>query len=221
MGVAAELTDIPVYVIPIGNTQHVRDVILQSVFAPAVAMRNDDIVIEATLQAHDCEGETCVVQLLQDGQVINSHGVHLDSGFVSRPVRFERKMPEAATQQFQIAIAPLDGELTEENNIDDFEVNVTRSDIKLLLADEMPRWEYRYLANLFRRDHTVECDELLYRPRLIATGRRAESKTFPVIRAILCNSDTSRLYANVNYRNKSNQVEVPGRFRAPLEHFVC
>src|SRR5690606_21887236 len=54
---ATTLTDTPVYVVPIGNTRHSRDVILQSVTAPAVAMRNDSIVVEAHLQAYDCQGE--------------------------------------------------------------------------------------------------------------------------------------------------------------------
>ncbi len=178
--VAATLKDLPVYVIPIGNTQHTRDVRLQSVFAPAVAMRNDDIVIEAHMQAYDCEGEVCIVQLIQDGEVLDFREVVLDSGFASRTIRFEQHMPSIGNQQFEVAITALDDELTEENNYGNFEVNVTRSDIKVLLADEMPRWEYRYLAQLFRRDPKVDCDELLYQPRMIATGRRTATKTFPV-----------------------------------------
>ncbi len=177
---AADLNGTPVYIVPIGNTQYVRDIMIQSVFCPTVAMRNDDIVIEAVIQAYECEGESCVVQLLQDGQPVDSRTVVLDSGFATRRVRFDQKMAEVGVQHFQIAVTPLDKELTEQNNVDDFEVNVTRSDIKLLLADEMPRWEFRYLAQLFRRDAKVECDEMLFHPRLIATGRRSESKTFPV-----------------------------------------
>jgi len=178
--VAADLGGTPVYVIPIGNSQYVRDIFVQSVFCPTVAMRNDDIVIEAVIQAFDCEGETCLVQLLQDGQPIDSRTVQLDSGFATRRVRFDQKMSEVGVQRFQIAVSPVGKELTEQNNIDDFEVNVTRSEIKLLLADEMPRWEYRYLAQLFRRDPKVELDEMLFHPRPIATGRRSASGTFPV-----------------------------------------
>ena len=177
---AADLGGTPVYVIPIGNTQYVRDIMVQSVFCPAVAMRNDDIVIEAVIQAYECEGESCLVQLLQDGQPIDTRTVQLDSGFATRRVRFDQKMSEVGIQRFQISATPVKGELTEQNNIDDFEVNVTRSEIKLLLADEMPRWEYRYLAQLFRRDPKVELDEMLFHPRAIATGRRKETGTFPV-----------------------------------------
>ena len=178
--VAATLTSTPVYVVPIGNTQHVRDVLLQSVYAPAVAMRNDDIVIEARVQAYDCEGEICIVKLLQDGEMIDFREVVLDSGFASRTVRFEQQTPTMGLQQFQVAISPLEDELTEENNVREFEVNVTRSDIKVLLADEISRWEYRYLSQLFRRDPKIECDEMLFHPRKQATGRRADSGTFPL-----------------------------------------
>src|SRR5207302_729410 len=76
-------------------------------------------------------------------------------------------------------IEPVEGELSSDNNERDFEVNVTRNDIKILLADEFPRWEYRYLTQLFRRDDKVQCDELLFRPRIIATGRREASKSVP------------------------------------------
>ncbi|MCA9056936.1 MAG: VWA domain-containing protein [Planctomycetaceae bacterium] len=176
---AAALKDTPIYVVPIGNTEHVRDVILQSVYAPAVAMRNDAVVIEARIQAYDCAGEICTVQLLQDGQVIDFREVLLDSESASRNVRFEQQMPSIGNQKFQVAVVPADGELTEDNNFGDVEINVTRSDIKLLLSDEHPRWEYRYLAQLFRRDPRIECDELLFHPRLIATGRREQSQTFP------------------------------------------
>lgn len=177
--VASSLSGAPVYVVPIGNRQYVRDVILQSVSAPTVAMRNDDIVIEANLEAHDCAGETCHLELLQDGEVIDFREVSFDSEFATRAIRFEQKVPEIGTQKFQIAISPLNGEASEENNYDEVEVNITRSDIKILLADELPRWEFRYLAQLFRRDPKVECDELLFRPRMIATGRRTDSKTLP------------------------------------------
>lgn len=178
--VAAELNGVPVYVVPLGNSNYVRDVVLQSVFAPSVAMRNDDIVIEATLQAYDCAGESVVVRLMQDGEEVAQEIVEFDSGFANRKVRFDEKMSTIGTQTFQVSISAVDGELTGRNNFDDFEVNVTRSDIKLLLADEMPRWEYRYLTQLFRRDPKMECDELLFRPRRIATGRRQETQAFPM-----------------------------------------
>ena len=86
---AQRLGGIPVYVVPVGSPEHRKDVILQSVSAPKVAMRNDDIVIEVNLQTYECADETCTVKLLQDGEVIDFREVTLDSNFASRTIRFE------------------------------------------------------------------------------------------------------------------------------------
>ncbi len=176
---AADLSGSPVYVVPIGNTQHVRDVDLKAISAPGVVMKDDEVVIEATLQAFDCEGESVQVELLRDGEVIQHRELQIDSTIAIQRVRFNTQLDEVGLQRFQVRVAPLDRELSNENNFGQFEVNVTRDHIAMLLADEMPRWEFRYLAQLFRRDAKVECDELLFRPRMLATGRRAETKTFP------------------------------------------
>ncbi len=169
----------PIYVVPIGNTNRVRDLAVQNVSAPKVAMRNDDVVIEVNLEGYELAGEKCLVELLQDGTALDFREISLDSDFVSRIIRFERQLSEIGNQTFQIAVTPLEAEATEENNYAEFDVNVTRNELKVLLADEMPRWEYRYLTQLFRRDAKIECDELLFHPRVIATGRRAETQALP------------------------------------------
>ena len=177
---AAQMGGTPVYVVPIGATRRVRDVDLKAVSAPGVAMKGDEVVIEATLEAYQCEGETLHVELLRDGAVVQQRELKLESPSTVERCRFNAQLDEVGLARFQLRVAPLERELSEENNFEQFEVNVTRNHIELLLADELPRWEYRYLAQLFRRDEKVACDELLFRPRLIATGRREEKKTFPV-----------------------------------------
>jgi hypothetical protein len=176
---AAKLSGTPVYVVPIGNTQPIRDVDLKAISGPGVVMKNDDVVIEATVQAFDCPGETLRVELLRDGQVIQNRELQVESMTALERVRFHTQLDEIGWQRLQVRVAPLNGELSDDNNFGQFEVNVTRDQIAMLLADEMPRWEFRYLAQLFRRDAKVECDELLFHPRMLATGRRAASKAFP------------------------------------------
>ncbi|MGE3778360.1 MAG: hypothetical protein AB7F89_14330, partial [Pirellulaceae bacterium] len=176
---AAELAGTPVYVVPIGNPEHVRDVELKAISAPGVVMKDDDVVIEATFQAYDCATESVLVELLQDGRVVQDRQMTIDSDVATLRARFHARLDEVGLQRFQVRVGALDGERSTENNFDQFEVHVTRDHIDLLLADELPRWEFRYLAQLLRRDAKVACDELLFRPRLSATGRRADSKSFP------------------------------------------
>ncbi|HVW38499.1 MAG TPA: hypothetical protein VHB99_14390, partial [Pirellulales bacterium] len=177
--VAAEFEGAPVYVVPIGADERLRDVELKAVSAPGVAMKDDEVVIEAAIEAHRCEGDSLRVELLRDGAVIQDREVRLESSLAIHRVRFNAQLAEVGPARLQVRIAPLDGEQSEDNNFEQFEIQVTRNHIDVLLADELPRWEYRYLTQLFRRDEKIACDELLFRPRRIATGRRAESKEFP------------------------------------------
>lgn len=161
---AAQLDGTPVYVLPIGNTRRVRDVELKSVSAPSVVMKDDDVVIEAGIGAYDCDGERLSVELLANGRVIQERQLEVESASALLRTRFNARLDEVGTHTFQIRVAPLEDELSEENNFQQFEINVTRNQIRVLLADGRPRWEYRYLAHLFRRDANVECDELLVQP---------------------------------------------------------
>ena len=177
--VAAALQRTPIYVVPIGNPNRLRDVNLVGVDAPTVAMRNDDIVVEAHLEAYQCEGDRCTVKLLDGAEVVDFREVSFDSDFASRTIRFQRRVSEIGPASLSVVVDGVDGEMTDANNLRKIEINVTRNQIKVLLADEMPRWEFRYLAQLFRRDPKVQCDEMLFRPRMIATGERESSRIFP------------------------------------------
>lgn len=177
--IAGALGDTPVYVVPIGSTSNLRDVDLKAISVPGVVMKDDDVVIEATLQTYQCLGETIHVELMQDGQVIQDREVEIETDEELVRVRFHANLDEVGLQQFQVRVVPVADELSEMNNFNQFEVNVTRDHIDLLLADDLPRWEYRYLAQLFRRDPKVQCDELLFHPRRIATGHRKPTGTFP------------------------------------------
>ena len=73
--VVADLAGVPVHTVPIGSAEALRDVILHTVVAPSVVMAGDDLVVEAHLQACDCAGEVCSVELQQGDDVVRSEHV--------------------------------------------------------------------------------------------------------------------------------------------------
>ena len=169
----------PIHVVPIGSPKHVRDLMVQAVLAPSVMMQDDTVVIEVDIQAHDANGESCVVELVQDEQTIGHQSVKLSGDVSAARLRFDVQLADLGRHEFIARIVPIPGERSIDNNSKTFEVTVTRSKIGVLLSDELPRWEYRYLAQLFRRDTKIQCDELLFQPRMIATGDREQSQSFP------------------------------------------
>ena len=51
--------------------------------------------------------------------------------------------------------------------------------IRLMLAERISRWEYRYLDNLFIRDEKLEHEMILFDPRLRATGKLEINAALP------------------------------------------
>jgi hypothetical protein len=176
---ASALGGVPIFVVPIGNTKPVRDIILHHVHGPRTVLKSDRIVIEATIDAHGCEAETLRVELVQDDAVIETQTITIASDAFTRHISFLRQPGGMGKKVFQLRVAPVPDEQTEGNNLAEFHCEVVEDTIRVLLVDELPRWEYRYLRNLFDRDEQIEMTSLLLEPRKRRTGGPAEGAGFP------------------------------------------
>ncbi len=181
---------VPVFVVPIGDPNRRRDVSIEAVMAPAVMMKDDQLVIEADVQAFGCRGETLTLRLSRlvadpdqtagREAEVESRSLPIDSDSAMRRIKFDLRAEELGQQSFRIRVDGVDAEVTVDNNARDVDVTVARDRLRVLVADHYPRWEYRYLTQLFRRDGKIIADELLFAPRKIATGDRAATGTLPV-----------------------------------------
>lgn len=167
---AAELADLPVFVVPIGNTEPLRDVVLHHVQAPRAAFVEDQIVIDAMLDAYGCQGEALAVTLSHDGRELATRTLTVTSDRFFLPLSFDYEAPAMGRATLTLSVGPLPQEKTEENNRANVTVEITDDDIHVLLIDETPRWEFRYLRNLFKRDERIICDGLLFRPPAMTFG---------------------------------------------------
>ena len=62
-------------------------------------------------------------------------------------------------------IDPVEGELFPNNNEWDFDTAVSDDRTNVLIIDDRPRWEFRYLRNLFdSRDKSVHLQYVLLHP---------------------------------------------------------
>jgi hypothetical protein len=177
--VAAQLTDIPIYVVPIGNTMLKRDVLLHRVEAPATVAEKDSAVLDVIVTGFDCEGQSAAVVLRHEGREVDRKPVEFTGSRSDYRVRFMVPAKELGWQEYIVEVEPVADETNTANNYQPVSFEVVRDRLRVLLADGVARWEYRYLNQLFRRDEHVEFDELLFHPRLQGTGKLAERPEFP------------------------------------------
>lgn len=177
--VAGGFHGLPVHVVPIGNSEMLRDVVLHHVEAPSAVAVNDRIVVEALVSTYDTSGETCVVELSENNQVLDRQEIEITAGRSDHRVVFTTKSDLLGRHSFQLRAHPLDAEADVDNNESAFHVDVIDDTVRVLLSDHLPRWEFRYLVNLFTRDERIEFEQLVFGPERRGTGTLLADPSFP------------------------------------------
>ncbi len=176
---AAQLANLPIYVVPIGNSIQQRDVLLHRVEAPSAVTEKDSAVVDVIVTGFDCEGLTSNVVLRHKGSEVDRKPVEFSAGRGDHRVRFTVPAKELGWQEYIVEVEPVEEETVTSNNYQPVSFEVVRDRVRVLLADGVARWEYRYLNQLFRREEHVQFDELLFYPRPIGTGELAARPEFP------------------------------------------
>lgn len=177
--IAARLTGLPVFAVPLGIGQEQRDVFLSMAEAPRTVALNDEILFSVIVSGVGLRGERISVDLSYAGETIASRDLEFDSNRQDHKVRFQAKAEKEGWHEYDLVVTPVEGEISDANNSSVMSVRVVKDKYRILLADRITRWEFRYLENLFLRDDQIEFDKLLFEPRAIATGKLQGSKALP------------------------------------------
>jgi hypothetical protein len=177
--VAAGLANLPVYVVPVGSSETVRDIRLHRVEAPSAVIHHDSAMIEAIVTAAECDGLSTEVVLRHDGKEVERKLLDFGGDRIDRRVQFEIHCDELGYQEYEIEVDQVDDEANTANNVSPVSLEVVRDKLRVLLCDGISQWEYRYLQQLFRRDRHIEFDELLFYPRVRGTGELALRPRLP------------------------------------------
>jgi hypothetical protein len=161
---ATSLRGVPLFIVPIGSSVVPRDVILHHIQCPRAAFKNDTVVVDAMVTAYFCEGEQVRVELWSDDAVVDSQTLTASSPVFDGRVSFQWKAAALGRHILKVRAVPLPRERSLDNNEAQTEVEVMENTIRVLLADDLPRWEFRYLAMLFKRDKHVDFDQLIFEP---------------------------------------------------------
>lgn len=175
---AASLSGTTLHIVPIGNTKMQRDVILHHTYAPKAVIQKDTVVIDSIVTAYDCANETINIELVAGEKVVDRQTLPVEWEVFDKRVQFRWPAAELGRHTLAVRVAPIAKERTEENNEAKTDVLVMEDKIRVLVADNFPRWETRYLLNLFKRDDRVVFDQLLFEPQAAAgEGVRSDFPT--------------------------------------------
>ncbi len=161
--------DAPLGIVAIGSLNPPRDASVLAVRSPDAIHLGDRMRIAADLKFDGYKGTQAKVRLTCGEKLIEEKTVTIPQDRYREEVKFVHLPEQGGTGGYQIEIVPLGGERFPANNQWAFETSITEARTNVLLVDALPRWEFRYLRNLFYgRDKSVHLQWLLLNPEQAA-----------------------------------------------------
>lgn len=172
------LRDIPIFPVTLGSETRLPDLDLVNVSAPTYGIVGENVQIPFTVRSSLPRDIRTVVRLRDS----NGAEVTKDIVIPARQTAYESilyRLEKEGSNTLTLTIPPAAGELLPDNNTRQFTVSGKPENIRVLVIDTLPRWEYRFIRNALSRDPGVQLDCLLLHPQLGAGGGPDYISEFP------------------------------------------
>ncbi|MCB1085608.1 MAG: hypothetical protein KDM63_01060 [Verrucomicrobiae bacterium] len=173
------MREIPVFAVPTGSTEALPDVEIGAFEVPVFAIAGKPLRIPFTLVSTLPREEAVTVELKAPGGELITQNVTIPAmGRLEDSVLWR---PQQAGQATLELVVPRAGEETQmENNRAEATLDIRQEQLRVLILESFPRWEYRYLRNALERDPGVEVNCVIFHPDLGKPGAgRGYLKAFP------------------------------------------
>ncbi len=154
---------VPLFVIGIGSDQPTRDVQLAELLVDDVAFVNDPLVFSAKVKSFGFEGKSATLELRERGEerILARRSINLPADGQIATVELLFTPTQPGDHEFELIVVPPQGDVDRDNNRLSQPVRIREGKLKVLLADGVPRWEFRELKNTLEREATIELHTLL------------------------------------------------------------
>lgn len=174
------LRGIPVFVVPVGSPVQLPDVELLSLDAPTFGVVGKAVRIPFTLQSSlPRDYDTTVTLQTSDGETVTKEIRVAPMGRTNQFIEWQTDSTGDYT--LTLSVPPHPDETLPNNNQLTAPIAIRQEQLRVLLVESVPRWEYRYLRNALSRDPGVQLSCLLFHPGLskVGGGNSDYIKEFP------------------------------------------
>ena len=147
---------------------------LADVLSPESIFLGDKVRFIATVKATGAIGKRVKVSLINEDDLLDEVEIDISSDDWQRELRLSHEPTNNCVMRYEVKVESLEGELFDDNNLWRSDVAVSDDRINVLLVDGSPRWEFRYLRNLFfGRDKSVHLQSWVINPDRLAASDEA------------------------------------------------
>lgn len=127
-----------IYTVALGDTNQQKDIVVKRVNYNRVAYLGNDFPVEITVNAFGSAGSRSKISVSSGDQQLFTADIVVDGERYSRTFNVRVSATKPGVQKFRIAVAPVSGEISRENNYQDIYVEVLDSRQKILLLYSSP-----------------------------------------------------------------------------------
>jgi len=173
------MQEVPVFTVSAGSPEALPDIEIAGFDVPVFAVAAKPLRIPFTVRSTLPRDEAISLTMTAPaGETVQVDIVAPAMGQVQDSILWR---PSKAGEVTLTLTAPKTGtEIYTDNNTLEATLDIRKEQLRVLVIETYPRWEYRYLRNALERDPGVEVNCLLLHPGIDAVGAgRGYLKTFP------------------------------------------
>jgi uncharacterized membrane protein len=145
---------IPVYTIPIGLADP-DDVSIRNIVIQEVAFSGDRVPVRVQIRSKGYEKRSARLVVLLNGRRVSQRMVRFEGGLQFEDISFRIDLYKKGAAHIDISIEPFSDEVSVENNRVERSIRVVNEKINVLYIEGSPRWEFRYLRAILKRDPRI------------------------------------------------------------------
>ncbi|MCP5524860.1 MAG: hypothetical protein H7A46_25320 [Verrucomicrobiales bacterium] len=163
------MRQVPVFAVGVGSRSPLPDLELASMDAPTFGVANKPLRIPFVVRSSLGQDRDVTMTLQIDGEPAITKQIRVPAmGQAQENMVWTPTTTGDHTLTLRVPKDP--GEVVAENNEIVAPISVRQEQLRILVIESYPRWEYRYLRNALERDPGVEVTCLLFHPELPEVG---------------------------------------------------
>jgi len=216
----ARRKNVPLLTIGLGSEKPARNLKLSDLLVDEVVFVDDVVRFEATVTAAGFSGQSVEVLLRKESgpEVLARRQVTLSADGQPQKVSVTYRPTRVGEFDYVVEIKPHSDEISRADNRVKQTVSVRKEQIRVLLVQSYPNYEFRYLKSMLERDNTIQLSSVLQEADLeYAELDKSALRLFPVNRDELFKYDTiifgdvdRAFLSTVVLQNIADFVEIKG-----------
>ncbi len=154
---------VPLYIVGVGGAQPVPDVAVDRVSADALVLAGESVTVEARIRVAGFKGRTIEARLrdADSEAILARRRVPINDTAATEIAEFQFLAESAGRRRMVVEIPIQSGEARADNNRHMCHVQVTPGPIRVLMVESRPRFEFRNIRSVLRRDERIDLTTIL------------------------------------------------------------